>query len=65
MSETIKNKAKEQKGWCLGMLLGILAAALLQSALASKPKIPGWGVKELFEPVKVRIFLAVSSFNNF
>ena len=41
MSETIKNKAKEQKGGCLGMLLDILAAALLQSALASKPKIPG------------------------
>ena len=41
MSETIKNKAKEQKGGCLGMLLGILAAALLQSALVSKPKIPG------------------------
>ena len=41
MSEIIKNKAKEQKGGCLGMLLGISAAALLQSALASKPKIPG------------------------
>ena len=36
MSETIKNRAKEQKGGCLSMLLGILAVALLQSALARK-----------------------------
>ena len=46
------------------MLLGILAASLLESALAGKPEIPVRGVKELFELVEVRVFLAVSSFNH-
>ena len=35
-SETIKNKAKEQKGGFLGMLLGILGANLLGSLLTGK-----------------------------
>ena len=33
ISETIKNKAKKQKGGFLGMLLGTLAAGLLRSVL--------------------------------
>ena len=33
ISETIKNKAKKQKGGFLGMLLGTLAAGLLGSVL--------------------------------
>ena len=36
LSETIKNKAKEQKGGFLPMLLGKLVASMLGSALAGK-----------------------------
>ena len=36
VSETIKNKAKEQKGGFLSMLLGTLGASLLGNMLASK-----------------------------
>ena len=39
--ETIENKAKEQKGGFLGMLLNTLAAGLFGTMLADKPKIPG------------------------
>ena len=35
-SETIKNEAKEQKGGFLGILLGILAASMLGSALTGR-----------------------------
>ena len=33
ISETIKNEAKEQKGWFLGMLVGTLGASLLENLL--------------------------------
>ena len=36
VSETIKNKAKEQKGGFLGMLLGTLGASLLENLLTGK-----------------------------
>ena len=36
ISETIKNEAKEQKGGLHSMLLGTLAASMLQSALTGK-----------------------------
>ena len=36
ISETIKNKSKEQKGGFLGMLLGTLAASILRSALTGR-----------------------------
>ena len=36
ISKTIKNKAKEQKGWFLGMLLGTLGASLLGNLLTGK-----------------------------
>ena len=36
VSETIKNEAKEQKGGCLGMLLGTLGASLLGNLLTGK-----------------------------
>ena len=36
ISETIKNETKEQKGEFLSMLLGTLAASLLESALTRK-----------------------------
>ena len=36
ISETIKNKSKEQKGGFLGMLLGTLAASILRSALIGR-----------------------------
>ena len=42
--ETIENKAKEQKGGFLGMLLNTLAAGLFGTMLADKPKIPGWRI---------------------
>ena len=45
VSETIKNKAKEQKGGFLSKLLGTLGASLLGNLLTSKgvkrSKIPG------------------------
>ena len=34
--ETVKNEAKEQKGWFLGMLLGTLGAILLGNLLTRK-----------------------------
>ena len=40
VSETIKNKAKEQKGEFLGMLLGTLGASVLGNLLAGKRVIP-------------------------
>ena len=36
INETIKNEAKEQKGWFLSMLLSTLSATLLGSLLTSK-----------------------------
>ena len=36
ISETIKNEAKERKGGFLPMLLGILAASMLGSALTGR-----------------------------
>ena len=39
ISETIKSEAKDQKGWFLGMLLGILGASLLENLLTGKGKI--------------------------
>ena len=36
INETIKNEAKEQKGWFLSMLLSTLSATLLRSLLTSK-----------------------------
>ena len=39
VSETIKNKAKEQEGGSLGMLLDTLGANLLGNLLASKETI--------------------------
>ena len=51
VSETIKNKTKEQKGGFLDMLLGTLSASALGKLLADKPKIPGWGVRRAGEGV--------------
>ena len=46
ISETIKNKAKEQKGEFLSMLLGALAASILRNSLTEKGVIrAGQGVK--------------------
>ena len=39
VSKTIKNKAKEQKGGFLGMLLGTLGASLLGNLLTGKDTI--------------------------
>ena len=36
INETIKNEAKEHKGWFLSMLLSTLSATLLRSLLTSK-----------------------------
>ena len=44
ISETIRNKAKKQKGGFLGMLLGTLDASLLGNMSVGKPKIHGRGV---------------------
>ena len=43
-SESMKNEAKEQNGVFSGMLLGAMAASLLRSVLAGKPKIPERGL---------------------
>ena len=46
VSEIIKNKAKEQKGEFLSMLLGALGAGLLGDMLAGKELVrPGYGSK--------------------
>ena len=46
VSETIKNKAKEEKGGFLSMLLGTLGASLLGNMLAGKGVIKaGYGSK--------------------
>ena len=37
--QTIKNEAREQKGWFLGMLLGTLGASLLGNLLTGKGSI--------------------------
>ena len=39
ISKTIKNEAKEHKGWFLGMLLGTLGASLLENLLTSEGTI--------------------------
>ena len=39
ITETIKNEAKEQKGGFLRMLLGTVAASVLENMLAGKLKI--------------------------
>ena len=36
VTETIKNKTKEQKGWFLGMLLGTFGASLLGNLSSGK-----------------------------
>ena len=59
VSKTIENKAKEQKGRFLGMLLDSLGASVLANLLQSKDKLQR--VKTLSE--QVRIFNAFSSFN--
>ena len=46
-----KNKAKEQKGTFLGMLLGTLAASMLGNMLAGKAKVLGQGVIRAAEGV--------------
>ena len=38
--KNVKNEANKLKGGCLGMLLVTLAASVLGSMLAGKPKIP-------------------------
>ena len=59
VSKTIENKAKEQKGRFLGMLLDSLGASVLANLLQGKDKLQR--VKTLSE--QVRIFNAFSSFN--
>ena len=59
VSKTIENKAKEQKGRFLGMLLDSLGASVLANLFKGKGKLQR--VKTLSE--QVRIFNAFSSFN--
>ena len=59
VSKTIENKAKEQKGRFLGMLLDSLGASVLANLFKGKDKLQR--VKTLSE--QVRIFNAFSSFN--
>ena len=59
VSKTIENKAKEQKGRFLGMLLDSLGTSVLANLLQGKDKLQR--VKTLSE--QVRIFNAFSSFN--
>ena len=59
VSKTIENKAKEQKGRFLGMLLDSLGASVLANLLQGKDKLQR--AKTLSE--QVRIFNAFSSFN--
>ena len=59
VSKTIENKAKEQKGRFLGMLLDSLGASVLANLLQGKDKLQR--VKTLSD--QVRIFNAFSSFN--
>ena len=59
VSKTIENKAKEQKGRFLGMLLDSLGASVLANLLQGKDKLQR--MKTLSE--QVRIFNAFSSFN--
>ena len=66
VTETIKNKAKEQKSGFLGILLSTIAANLFGNMLAGKGVIRG--MMELFAQMKdcfglVRIFNDASSFN--
>ena len=60
ISETIQNKAKEQKGGFLWMLLGTLWASLLENLWTGKSTIRASGDTEL-----ARIFNAASSLNKF
>ena len=61
VNETIENKAKEQRGGFLGMLLGTLAASWLGNMLTSKGIIrAGEGV--VIKLVMVRTFNAALSF---
>ena len=70
--KNVKNETNKLKGGCLRMLLVTLAASVLGSMLAGKPKIPRCKkkqVKELIQLVKeqleqVGIFNATSSFTN-
>ena len=59
VSKTIENKAKEQKGRFLGMLLDSLGTSVLANLLQGKDKLQR--AKTLSE--QVRIFNAFSSFN--
>ena len=62
VSKTIKNKAKEQKGGFLRMLLGILGTSLLGNVLTGK-YAQSDQVKGQLE--QARIFNAASSFKKF
>ena len=42
--ETIKNEANEQKSGFHGMLMGTVAACMLENMSAGKLKIPWWGI---------------------
>ena len=64
VSRTSKNKAKEQKGGFLSMLLGTLGASLLGNLLAGKGAIAAsQGRGTMLE--WVRIYNATSSFHKF
>ena len=71
VSEIIKNKAKEQKGGLLSMLLGTLGVSLLGNLIASKGTIrAGEGTSRVGEWVKeqleqVKIFNAPHHLTNF
>ena len=62
VSKAIKNKAKEQNGGFLGMLLGILGASLLENVLTGK-YVQLEQMKAQLE--QVRIFNAASSLKKF
>ena len=72
VSETIQNKAKEQRGGFLSMLLGTLGVSLLGNVLAGKGiNRAGEGIaraeygnkRQNYEEKKKKIFNPASSFN--
>ena len=72
VSETIQNKAKEQRGGFLSMLLGTLGVSLLGNVLAGKGiNRAGEGIaraeygnkRQNYEAKKKKIFNPASSFN--
>ena len=55
VSETIQNKAKEQKGGFINMLLGTLGASLLGDMLTGKGIIrAGYGSKDLQSKKRIK-----------